>query len=44
MSTVSAIEKSGAVAFDSAMRRETVCCSRVSSSTLTSPLAPASAF
>ncbi len=44
MSTVSAIEKSGAVALDSAMRRETVCWSRVSSSTSTSPLGPASAF
>ena len=40
MSTLRAIEKSGAVAFDSAMRRETVCWSRVSSSTWTSPLGP----
>ena len=31
MSTVRLIAKSGAVALDSAMRRETVCCSRVSS-------------
>jgi hypothetical protein len=44
MSTLRAMEKSGAVALDSAMRRETVCCSRVSSSTLTCPLTPASAF
>ena len=42
MSTVSEIEKSGAVAFDSAMRRETVCWSRVSSWISASPLAPAS--
>ena len=42
MSTVSEIEKSGAVAFDSAMRRATVCWRRVSSWTSASPLAPAS--
>ena len=42
MSTVSEIEKSGAVAFDSAMRRDTVCWSRVSSWISASPLAPAS--
>ena len=42
MSTSSAIEKSGAVAFDSAMRRLTVCWRRVSSWTSASPLAPAS--
>ena len=37
MSTVSAIEKSGAVAFDSAIRRLTVCCRRVSSWISASP-------
>ena len=42
MSTVRAIEKSGAVAFDSAIRRLTVCCSLVSSCTSAWPLAPAS--
>ena len=42
MSTSSVSAKSGAVAFDSAIRRVTVCWRRVSSCTSTSPLAPAS--
>ena len=42
MSTSSVSAKSGAVALDSAIRRVTVCCRRVSSCTSTSPLAPAS--
>ena len=36
------MRSAGAVAFDSAIRRATVCCSAVSSLTSTSPLAPAS--
>ena len=40
MSTFSEIAKSGAVAFDSAIRRETTCCSCVSSWISTRPLAP----
>src|SRR3954447_23730365 len=42
MSSSTSSAKSGAVAFDSAMRRETVRCSRVSSWTCSSPRFPAS--